>query len=151
LPQLNGRSIAAFAVDDDGAFYFAVPGEHKVVTYRSGTFGSIGGPASRLLSPSGVAVSTAGDVYVADAGKKAVAVFPHGAAGNVRPIRVIAGPATALDAPGAIALDGRGNLYVLDSASLGSSDAQHVRVFSAASAGNARPLADMPFSTLCAK
>jgi hypothetical protein len=82
------------------------------------------GPAtgSRLDDPTGVAVDTHGDLFIADfdnlvveevtpAGKLSVVAGEIGKAGSLTP-----GPATAtkLDGPGGVAVDTRGDLFIAD-------------------------------------
>jgi large repetitive protein len=72
-----------------------------------GPGGAETGVGSNFLSPEGVAVDAAGNVYVADIGLQEVfRVTPRGAQTTV---------GSALEVPGGVAVDGAGNVYIADS------------------------------------
>lgn len=87
-----------------------------------------------LLSPTGVAVDTAANVFVADAGRDAVLVFtaPINTVSVVPPV-MLSGPHTLLNQPSRLALDVSGNLYVTN---LGNAS---ITVYSATARGDAAP------------
>jgi uncharacterized protein (TIGR03437 family) len=129
-------SPAGIAADAKGNVYFASP--HFVfkldpaglLTRIAGSFpdhpiaySGDGGPATEaVLSPSGVAVSNPGDIFIADTGYSRIRrVSPGGiittVAGNgTRGFSGDGGPATDAQLNGSlgVALDGAGNLFVLD-------------------------------------
>jgi sugar lactone lactonase YvrE len=73
---------------------------------------TIAGESTGLYHPEGIALDTAGNVYVAST--YGVTVYPPGASGNAAPIRTIG---TSLRIQG-IALDTAGNLYVSSGSSI---------------------------------
>jgi len=84
---------------------------------------TIGGPATTINSIQGLAVDSAGNIYVSssgngETGSPEILVFSTGSTGNVAPIRTISGSATTLDAIGDLALDSAGNIYVLNGLNL---------------------------------
>ena len=137
-PQALTRAIdfpSGIAVDSAGGFYVASVAQNRV--YRVGVDGAItlvagsshgfsgdGGRATsaRLASPTGVAVDSAGNLYIADTRNNRVrrvssdgvitTVAGNGAAG----FSGDGGPATSaqLSSPNGVAVDGTGNLYIAD-------------------------------------
>src|SRR5262245_40283865 len=104
----------------------------------------IGGPATKLGIPYGIAVDSAhGEVFVAnsashDSGAEAdqsITVYGLGATGDITPLRVIAGPTTGLASPAGIALDAaRGEIIVANRAS------NSVTVYGRTASGDATPV-----------
>jgi hypothetical protein len=107
-----------------GMSAFAVPGPlpaGDITTIAGGGVGD-GGPAiaSTLLFPTGVAVDTAGDVFIADSDGHAVReVTPNGVISTVAGNGTAGflgdgGPATkaSIQFPSAVAVDAAGNLYI---------------------------------------
>jgi hypothetical protein len=138
----NGTGSAArfndpsgVAVDGAGNVYVADTGNNtirkitaaRVVTTLAGLAGSTGGAngtgsAARFNSPSGVAVDSAGNVYVVDTGNNTIRKIT--AAGVVTTLAGLAGSsgsadgtrsAARFDSPSGVAVDGAGNVYVADS------------------------------------
>ncbi|HLI58676.1 MAG TPA: NHL repeat-containing protein [Solirubrobacteraceae bacterium] len=140
---------AAVAVDSAGDVYIADTGDEEVrMVSPSGTITTVagdgvacanpsstcgdGGPATsaQLDAPGGVAVTGAGDVYIADSGANKVReVSPSGTIATVAGDGVACqsaggppngcgdgGPATSaeLDFPSGVAVDSAGNLYIAD-------------------------------------
>jgi sugar lactone lactonase YvrE len=145
-PQLpvNGTQAITQAIDhptsvaSDGAGGFYVPIRTQNRVYRvaaddtlsliAGTgangFGGDGGPATsaQLNSPSGVAVDTAGNLFIADSGNNGIRkVTPGGVistvAGNgTAGFSGDGGPATSAQLrPSGVAVDASGNLFIADS------------------------------------
>lgn len=130
---------SAIAYDAQGNLYIAETGNHDIrkvntagdITTIAGTgtqgFSGDGGPASaaELDSPQGLAIDTAGDIYIADTHNQRIRRVD--AATGI--ISTVAGTGAAgyggdhgqavnarLDLPSAIALDAVGNLYLADTA-----------------------------------
>jgi sugar lactone lactonase YvrE len=115
----------------------------------------IAGSKTLLDDPTGIAVDSDGNTYVAnesggpvvrhernDRGK--VTVYPAGSDGNIAPIATISGSGTGLSYPIGIALDSNGNIYVANAntANTGSnSTGPSITVYPAGSHGNAAPIA----------
>jgi len=128
---------SAVAVDNAGNVFVADTGGNRVrkidplgvITTVAGngdtTFGGDGGPAAAasLSGPRGVAVDTAGNLYIADTGHNRIRkVTPDGAittiAGNGACCYAGDGGSAGtaqLNAPWGLWVDGRGSLYVADS------------------------------------
>src|ERR1700678_3743842 len=116
---------------------------------------TIAGSKALLDDPTGVAVDSEGNIYVAnesggpaerhernDRGK--VTVYPVGSDGNVAPIATISGSRTGLSYPLGIALDSSGNIFVTNTYTgntRGSPPNSSVTVYRAGSNGNATPIA----------
>ncbi|HEX7841348.1 MAG TPA: hypothetical protein VF469_27910 [Kofleriaceae bacterium] len=127
-------SPAGVAVDSAGNVYVADQCNHTIrkvtadgaVTTLAGTAGMLGsadgiGAAARFFNPAGVAVDSAGNVYVADTFNHTIRKVT--AAGVVTTLAGTAGSLGGLDGTGAaarfsypdgVAVDGAGNVYVAD-------------------------------------
>jgi hypothetical protein len=124
----------------------------EVLVFAAGANGdvkpvrTIKGPATRLDGARGIAVDTAGNLYVANCGvyvddrntDMRVAVYALGANGNVTPIRTIEGPRTGLNRPFFVALDLAGNLHVANLR--GYQKGVTITVYAPGASGDARPL-----------
>jgi len=93
---------------------------------------TIGGPATTINSIQGLALDSAGNIYVSNAPSEDILVFSAGSTGNVAPIRTISGSATTISSIGNLALDSAGNIYVLNDLNL--------LKFAANATGNAAPI-----------
>ena len=122
------------AVDSSGNFYIADTDNNVVVKVTAGGTlsviagtGTSGAPtpgpatSSNLASPSGVAVDSSGNLYIADTNNNEIEkVTPGGTlsviAGTGATGAPTPGPATSskLDKPAAVAVDGSGNVYIAD-------------------------------------
>jgi hypothetical protein len=99
---------------------------------------TIGGPATTINSIQGLAVDSAGNIYVSNvpsdpSALQDILVFSAGSTGNVAPIRTISGSATTIIGVGGLALDSAGNIYALD--------ALNLLKFSPNATGNVAPIA----------
>jgi hypothetical protein len=120
-----------------------------ITVYAAGAHGNvapictIGGKATQLLAPSGVAVDGLGNLYVADLlavgfGSGYITVYAPGADGDTAPIREVGGGNTHVQSPLKIALDSARNIYLTDL-----TDPQQtptVLVFASGSNGNVPPI-----------
>jgi sugar lactone lactonase YvrE len=82
---------------------------------------TIGGRATRLVRPTGVAVGEDGTVYVTNGGvynddRGSVRIYPAEAGWDDPPVRTLIGSGTRFVAPGSIALDDADTLYVMSRA-----------------------------------
>jgi hypothetical protein len=122
------------AVDGSGNVYVADTGNSTIrkiapggsVTTFAGSAGATGtsdgvGSAARFNSPAGVAVDTAGNVYVADTNNDTIRKISAG--GSVTTLAGVggqtgsgdgAGGSARFNSPHAVAVDGSGNVYVAD-------------------------------------
>ncbi len=129
-------SPCGVAVDSAGNVYVADQANYTirkvtaagVVTTLAGTAGMVGsadgtGAAARFKNPTGVAVDSAGNVYVADAGNSTlrrvtaagVVTTLAGTAGMVGSADGM-GAAASFRSPNGVAVDSAGNVYVADTA-----------------------------------
>ncbi len=134
--QSSINSPQRVAVAKDGSIYFSDTGNHRVrrvlpngnveTVAGNGTAGFSGdggaAPNARLYNPTGVAVDSGGNLFIADTNNHRIRhVTPGGL------IRTIAGTGTAsysgddgsaftaqLSSPAGIAVDSRGNIYIAD-------------------------------------
>ncbi|WP_395748466.1 NHL repeat-containing protein [Prosthecobacter sp.] len=128
------KSPVGMAVDQNGVIYVADTGNHTirkitsagVVTTLAGQAGITGsidntGSLARFNSPSGVAVDSSGNVYVADTSNDTIRMITS--AGVVTTLAGLAqhngstdgtGSAARFNSPGGVAVDSSGNVYVAD-------------------------------------
>jgi uncharacterized protein (TIGR03437 family) len=125
---------AGVAVDSAGALYIADAGNQRVRKVANGVITTVagnglagysgdGGPATsaRLNDPVGLAVDSAGNLYIADVNNSCVRKVANGVITTVAGNGVAGfggdnGPATTaqLNGPYAVAVDAAGNLYISD-------------------------------------
>ncbi|HTX56291.1 MAG TPA: hypothetical protein VMD47_04230 [Candidatus Acidoferrales bacterium] len=119
--------------------------------YNVAPIATISGTGSGINQPTGIALDSAGNIYVSDQASTvctpdcpAILVFSPGANGAQAPMYHIAGAKTLLVAPTDVKVDGSGNIYVADQAAGG---AGIVYVFapvtSASGSGNVAPIATL--------
>jgi sugar lactone lactonase YvrE len=126
------KNPTAIAADSTGTVYVADTGNLTirkitaagVVTTLAGTAGSAGsadGNISQFGSPSGLAIDTAGNVYVADAGNQTIRrITPAGIVSTVAGATGQTGSADGAGSvarfnnPSGLAIDSSGNIYIAD-------------------------------------
>ena len=120
-PPASLNRPSALAVDSLGSVYIADTGNNRVMalapggqlTLFAGTgtagFSGDGGPATAaaLKAPAGLAVDSAGNVYIADTGNNRLRQVAPG--GTIHTVTA------ALSAPTGLAFDSSGNLYIAES------------------------------------
>ena len=105
---------------------------------------TIGGPATTINSIAGLALDSAGNIYVSNIPSDQNALpeileFSAGSTGNVAPTRTISGSATTMSVGGNLALDSAGNIYVLNQLNL--------LKFAPDATGNVAPIATITTAT----
>lgn len=112
---------------------------------------TISGPATGLLAPQGLAVDSAGNIYVGsfDSTKLAgsILVFAPGSTGNVTPVRIISGPNTLLGPIEDLRLDQAGTLYVNSARPGRVSFGAHILTFASGASGDVAPVSDLAAET----
>ncbi len=119
VPSPGGGAAQGLAIDPHGALsesfcgtcFFT--GADGVATYTLSSHGgtqirSLGGSATGINGPYGIAYDSTGNLYVASS---SIVVFAPGASGNVAPSRTIS---TGIAVPSGIALDAANDLFVSD-------------------------------------
>ncbi|HEY4414220.1 MAG TPA: NHL repeat-containing protein [Verrucomicrobiae bacterium] len=128
---LHSRGVA---VDDAGTIYFANTRSHTicrltsagdltVLAGQAGSFGSVDGTgnAARFFYPQGVALDSAGNIYVADGGNNTIRrITPAGVVTTLAGLACQSGSADGNGSharfayPASVAVDSAGNIYVAD-------------------------------------
>jgi hypothetical protein len=117
----NGN--AAAAVVSNGQLYVSNPTNGNITIYPVKANGNIpptatlGGPATMITFPAGLAVDAAGRIYVADEGPDgggpgSILVFAAGASGNVAPLAAITPTTTPLTTPVGVTVASNGDIWV---------------------------------------
>ncbi len=154
-PATELSSPQAVAIDANHNVYVAGANyssqyESAVTVYAAGDYGNvmptqtITGPNTQMGLATGVAVDSAGKIYVTNwfGGTPcigSITVYPPGANGDVPPIAQVKGAKTRLCDPRGIAIDSNGNVYVTS----GQQYSSAVDIYTAGSNGNVRPMADI--------
>ncbi|MFN2527627.1 MAG: NHL repeat-containing protein [Candidatus Baltobacteraceae bacterium] len=136
-------------LDSKNQIYVANTGNGTITIYAAKSLGdvapvvTIGGPNTEppngMQAPTGLALDSALNIYVADKATNQILVFAAGATGNVAPIRIIGGSNTGLNNPSDVLVDSTGKLYVTNSAS--GNGTGNILIFAAGANGNVAPSA----------
>ena len=128
--QLNGPS--SVSADSIGDLYIADTGDNRIRKVSNGAITTVAGngnplgdngtaTSAELSNPSGVAVDSAGELYIADLGNNRIRKVSNGVITTVAGNGTAGysgdnGPATGaqLYGPSGVALDSAGNLYIAD-------------------------------------
>ena len=103
------------ALDSTGNLY--VSNSDSITVYAPSAPGNaapirtISGAQTGLSNPLGVALDSAGCLYVANILGSSVTIYAPGTTGNAAPRRTVSGARMGLSRPGCVALDASGNLY----------------------------------------
>jgi len=115
---------SGIAVDSSGKVYVADTGNHRVqifpaggtiATSTIGVTGVFGSANNKFNSPSGIAVDSSGNIYVADTGNHRIQIF-----NSTRNYQATIGTGVAgsgnnqFNFPNGVAVDSSGNIYVAD-------------------------------------
>jgi hypothetical protein len=146
---LNGPN--GLAVASDGTIVVAnsgAPGGGSITFYAPSPTGNvapirtIAGTSTGLNIPRGLALDSAGNIFVANELAGSVTEYPAGSSGNQAPTITIAGTNTGLAAPEGLAVDSDGHIYVAnfgaDSNGVGLNS---VTEYAAGVTGNVSPIA----------
>ena len=164
---LDGPS--GITVDGSGTIYVSNQesghGElDSVNVYPPGSYANMApsaaiiGNKTKLAQPSGVAIDSRGNLYVANAegganGHGSITIYPVRSKGNVAPSAIISGTSTSdktgLSSPNGIAFDSSGKLYVANVTG-GPDGNGSITVYPAASNGNVTPIATISNIAGCA-
>lgn len=133
-----------------GNLYVANSGGYSVTVYPAGAgrrpnpLITISGGKTKLAVPRGIAVDSAGNIYVANNGvlgsePASVTIYRAGDNGDAAPIARISGPRTRLEAPEGLALDSHGSIYVANESD-SPKKPDTITVYSPGSNGDAAPV-----------
>ena len=95
---------------------------------------------TQFHQPAGMALDSAGDIYVTNNSNDTVTIYAAGKFGDVAPKATISGPDTGLNQPHGIGIDSEGKIYVSNDGS-DNKGADTVTVYAAGSSGDAKPIA----------
>ena len=118
----NDAGGVAVSLGFTGNLLVANSADSAVTEYAAGSNGNVAptatitGASTQLGAPDGVAIDSAGDLFVSTP-SDLIAVFAPGATGDVFPVDTIAGAGTGLATPSDVALDAAGDVLVTSSAS----------------------------------
>ena len=124
------------------ALYVLNSGGNSIAAYTATANGNTapqasilgGGNSTGLYAPAGIALDTAGRLFVANCCGQ-ILIFAPGATGNVAPQSAIGGNNTGLAYPAGIAFDPKGNLYVSNRVA-----GPSITAYAAGASGNIAPI-----------
>ena len=146
---------SGLALDSAGDIYVlnskgGPDGEGSITLYPGNANGNLAPKATivngakdkrtQFHSPSGMALDSAGDIYVTNKSNDSITIYAAGKFGNVAPAAVISGAHTALNQPHGIGIDSDGKIYVSNDCS-DNDGADAVTVYAPRSSGDASPIA----------
>lgn len=135
---IAGAGNAGIVVDPaDGDIYVAdAPGNAiNVFDVNGNLLRTLSGADTDLSGPTGIALDSASDLYVANQNSATVTEYSAAAGGDSAPVRMIGGGSTGLVAIRGVAIDNSQNLFVT------SYSANKISEFSSAQSGNVAPVA----------
>ncbi len=150
---IGGLGPFPIAVDSADNIYVSTGynlGPESILVFNSSANGNvpptstIGGPTTTINYIAGLALDSAGNIYVSNGTNGTPALpeileFSAGSTGDVAPARIISGSATTMSAIGNLALDNAGNIYVLNGL--------NVLKFAPNATGNVAPIATITTPT----
>lgn len=133
-----------------GNLYVTNSSAYSVTVYPAGAgrrpnpIVTISGENTELAIPQGIAVDSAGNIYVANQGvvnsePASVTIYRAGDKGDVAPIGRISGLKTRLESPNALALDSHGYIYVVNESD-SPKKPDRITIYAPGSNGDAAPV-----------
>ncbi len=95
---------------------------------------------TQFHQPAGMALDSAGDIYVTNNSNDTVTIYAAAKFGDVAPKAIISGPHTGLNSPHGIGIDSDGKIYVSNDGS-DNEGVDTVTVYAPGSSGDAKPIA----------
>jgi len=147
--------LEGIVVDSTGEIYVADQWGSVIFGFAPNSNGdvspnlTIGGAETGLKNPTGLALDSAGNLYVANSEwppchcKASIEEFAAGASGNIAPLRVISGRRADLIQPQGIAVASNGEIYVSDVGKTpvrGLYNRPKIEVFSRSASGDVFPI-----------
>ncbi|HVN63889.1 MAG TPA: hypothetical protein VMT58_04585, partial [Candidatus Binataceae bacterium] len=108
----GGKIFATNCENGNGSYNDAVTIFRPGASYYDPPIDIINGWNTGLYCPTGIALDSSGDIFVADPPFNSIYIYGSGAIGNVQPIATISGSNTGLGFPWSIAFDASGKIYV---------------------------------------
>lgn len=138
------HDVNAVAVDPSRNIYSANydgnRGAGDLTIYPAGAQGNVAPTATisdrkgeQMLSPSGIGLDDAGNIYATGQTSNSISVYPPGSNGDPTPARYISGSNTGLDGPDCLTVTQDGTMYVTNG------NGKSVTVYAAGSNGNVSP------------
>ena len=131
--------------DTDGSITVYPPDANGNVAPKATIANDVKDKRTKFQSPAGMALDSAGNIYVANAGSTndssdSITIYAAGKFGDVAPIAIISGSHTGLNLPHGIGIDSDGKIYVANDGS-DNKGIDTVTVYERGSTGDAKPIA----------